>query len=132
MYIELLSRFYNLLLLKCITVFLMCQYTVTTLACKSKIPVTYETFVMYRTTKLLLYPVYSRCMTANFFCTLNQHYVSTFLAKKKSLFMHIHTRHDCSLSTVVWEILEWQFPITIIYIHFHSQNIFFKETACTK
>ena len=43
-------------------------------------------------TKLLMYPVYSRCITANFFCTLNQQLVSTYYQIKSQFSKYIHTR----------------------------------------
>ena len=66
-----------------------------------------------------MYPVYSRCMTANFFCTLTA--CQNLLSNKKSMFkVHPYKTWLVIQYCHVWDVLKWQFPITIIYVHFHA------------
>ena len=52
--------------------------------------------------KHLMYPVYSRCMTANFFCTLNQQHVSTYYQIKSQCSKYIHKRHSNVTHRMFW------------------------------
>ena len=91
------------------------------------ITLAYKILVRDGITKFLMYPVYSRCITANFFCTLNQQLASTYYQIKSRFSKYILTRliAECMSNYHVC-------PLKCIVNTLDSENIFFKETAYTK